>query len=84
MKKIKYITALLSLSLVVCGCGNPSSNDGEKETLSFFGWGSAEEQENFQTLINAFMEENEDIEVVYSAASSDSYMNVLKNKGKNS
>ena len=96
MKKINNLTFLLAFSLVLCGCNNTGSSNnggnsgasgnnggGDKETISFFGWGSAEEQENFQELVNAFMEDNPDIEVVYSAASSDSYMNVLKNKGKN-
>lgn len=68
------------------GNGGLSSEQGgssQTETISFFGWGSAEEQANFQELINAFMEENPTIKVVYSAASSDSYMTTLKNKGKN-
>lgn len=96
MRRINNLTFLLACSLVLCGCNDGGSSNnggssgasgnnggGDKETISFFGWGSAEEQENFQELVNAFMEDNPDIEVVYSAASSESYMNVLKNKGKN-
>ena len=89
MNKMTKLTCLLATSLILTGCNTPGASSesqgstNKEETISFFGWGSAEEQENFQELINAFMEENPNIKVVYSAASSDSYMNVLKNKGKN-
>lgn len=87
MKKIWLLLLSFVLVIAFSSCGSeedePIENPDGSVTLSFFGWGSAEEQENFQTLINEFMKENTDIKVVYSAASSDSYMNVLKNKGNN-
>ena len=52
----------------------------EEVTISFFGWGSLEERENFQSLIEAFMEENPKIKVSYDATDSGQYMNSLKNK----
>ena len=79
MKKILKLITLIPLLFSFVGCNNAS----DENSLTFLGWGSAEEQENFQTLINAFMEENPDIKVVYSATDSSSYMNVLKGKGKN-
>jgi len=88
MKKLFGLLLLFTLLFTVSACGDKTEGTGEENkdgttTISFFGWGSAEEQENFQTLINAFMEENEDVKVVYSASSSETYMNNLKNKGKN-
>ncbi len=88
MKKLFGLLLLFTLLFTVSACGDKTGGSGEENkdgttTISFFGWGSAEEQENFQTLINAFMEENEDVKVVYSASSSETYMNNLKNKGKN-
>ena len=87
MKKLCMLFLFLVLSLVVMACGDDSDdnivNEDGKVVLSFFGWGSAEEQENFQQLIDAFNEENEDIEAVYTGTDSGSYMNDLKNKGKN-
>lgn len=88
MKKLILLSCVLfvALTLVACGGGDDEGdivNPDGTVSISFFGWGSAEEQSNFQELINAFMEENPDVKVTYSAASSDSYMNVLKNKGKN-
>jgi len=91
MNKIIKLLSCLSLVTVITSCagGNSSSyttdekNEDGTTTISFFGWGSAEEQQNFQTLVDQFMEENKDIEVVYSHAPSDSYMTTLKNKGKN-
>ena len=86
MKKLCMLFLFLVLSLVVMACGDDSDdnivNEDGKVVLSFFGWGSAEEQENFQQLIDAFNEENEDIEAVYTGTDSGSYMNDLKNKGK--
>ena len=86
MKKMSLILSSLSLLTLMTSCtGSNSSltNPDGTTTISFFGWGSAEEQENFQILINEFMKDNEDVKVVYSAAPSDSYMTTLKNKGKN-
>ena len=85
MKKILMLFCVLFMSLTLAACGEDEDiyNEDGSVTISFFGWGSKEEQSNFQQLIDAFMDENPLIDVVYSAADSSSYMNVLKNKGKN-
>ena len=86
MKKLSLLLSSLSLLTLMTSCtGSNSSltNPDGTTTISFFGWGSAEEQENFQILIDEFMKDNKDVKVVYSAAPSDSYMTTLKNKGKN-
>ena len=97
MKKsiLAGLMCFLALSAVSC-TGNSADSDqptdgavdtnqggGSSTTISFFGWGSQEEQKNFQELIDEFMVEEPTIKVTYTAASSDSYMNVLKNKGNN-
>lgn len=81
MKSFKLILALAAASFVLAGCGGNEDPEG-KTVVNFFGWGAAEEQANFQYLINKFMEENPDIKVVYEATDSGSYMNTLENKGK--
>ena len=83
MKKIVILFCALFLSLTLMACGGDEDiyNEDGSVTISFYGWGSAEEQANFQELIDAFMEENEDIKVVYDASDSGSYMANLKNKG---
>ena len=85
MKKVNLVLSCLSLLSIMTACKDPSGSGSEdgKTKISFFGWGSAEEQENFQILIDEFMKDNPDVKVVYSAASSTSYMTTLKNKGKN-
>ena len=86
MKKMSLILSSLSLLTLMTSCAGSNSsltNPDGTTTISFFGWGSAEEQENFQILIDEFMKDNQDVKVVYSAAPSDSYMTTLKNKGKN-
>lgn len=82
MKKIFLLTVFAFITIILVGCNDSTLDDGTT-TISFFGWGSSEEQENFQSLINSFMEENEDISVTYSAVSSDQYMRTLKNKINN-
>ena len=82
MKKSKFlITALAALTIMTSCTTNNGNNNGSTQ-ISFFGWGSAEEQENFQTLIDEFMKDNPDIEVTYSSSPSENYMTNLKNKGK--
>mgnify|MGYP002575300386 CR=1 FL=1 len=92
MKRKVLTLSLLSALMILSGCSQnevnqSSSNDGSESTgtttISFFGWGSAEEQENFQILVDEFMRQNQDVKVVYSATDSDSYMTTLKNKGNN-
>ena len=81
--KLTILTVALITTLVSCGdviSSDNNSNDGTT-TISFFGWGSAEEQSNFQALVDQFMVDNPDIKVAYTATPSDSYMTTLKNKG---
>ena len=81
--KLTILTVALLTTLVSCGdvvSSDNGNNDGTT-TISFFGWGSAEEQSNFQTLVDQFMMDNPDIKVAYTASASDSYMTTLKNKG---
>lgn len=87
-RKTKSLVATFSLLTLLVGCGGTSesvdeanSDPNKSTTISFFGWGSAQEQENFQTLINQFMVDNPDIKVAYSATDSGNYMTTLKNKG---
>lgn len=91
MKK-KMISLLMAgtmaFGLASCGSSNPNDpnagvgSDG-KVTIQFFGWGDTAEQNNYQTLINQFMAENEDIIVVYQAESASTYMTTLKNRANN-
>lgn len=81
------LVAMMSTVLVGCGGGNDvvesfdlSEEITEDTTITFFGWGSKEEQDNFQALSNAFMAEEPHVKVVYSACDSSSYMNTLKNR----
>ncbi len=89
-KKSKSIILSLSLLSLLVGCGSTTASEDEDNngsggsgstTISFFGWGSAQEQSNFQALIDQFMVDNPDIKVAYSATDSGSYMTTLKNKG---
>lgn len=88
-KFLKMLTIFAALS-AFAGCDtpddtsfDPSAEITEPVTISFFGWGSQEEQHNFQELVDAFMEENPLVKVVYSATDSGTYMNTLKNKANN-
>lgn len=76
---------ILSVSLLLVACTQQADdiNPDGSVNISFFGWGSAEEQENYQQLINLFMEQNEDIRVTYNAVSSDQYMRTLRNRINN-
>ncbi len=82
MKKWKLISCLCLLGAAsLASCGN-----GEKEEeapINFFGWGSAEEQENFQIMINNFMKDNPDVKVKYEAVSATNYSKLLNNKSRN-
>lgn len=91
-KNILVLTGIALMALTGCGgtgtetssnasdATNSSGTSGTVENIEFFGWGSAEEQSNFQTMINQFMVDNPNIKVAYSATSSDNYMATLKNK----
>ena len=92
MKKGIFCVVLagaMALGMTACG-EDPALNDPNagvgadgKVTIQFFGWGDTAEQENYQTLCNQFMEENEDIIVVYDAENASTYMTTLKNRANN-
>ena len=73
------LAGLMTLGLCACAPTEQGEEDG-KVTIEFFGWGDTAEQENYQTLINLFMEENENITVVYKGESASTYMTTLKNR----
>lgn len=91
------MTGVMTLSVCACSGGGGGNTDSSSSsisddgglqentqvTLEFFGWGDAEERENYQTLINQFMEDNPNITVVYSGESSTTYMTTLRNKANN-
>lgn len=80
MKKWKLISCLCLLgAATLASCGE----NGEEDPIKFFGWGSAEEQENFQIMINNFMEDNPGVRVKYEAVSATNYSKLLQNKSKN-
>lgn len=80
MKKWKLISCLCLLgAATLASCGE----SGEEDPIKFFGWGSAEEQENFQIMINNFMEDNPGVRVKYEAVSATNYSKLLQNKSKN-
>ena len=60
MRKIKALIALPILVLNLASCGNNEDNPeqenptGEGANISFFGWGSNEEQANFKQLVNFY------------------------------
>lgn len=85
IKNKKMITSLIIASTMLFSCTGKTDSDVDSKstTISFFGWGSAEEQSNFTELLNQFMEDNPDIKVTYTASPSSNYMNTLKNKGNN-
>lgn len=90
MKKLLAMALACCLTFGLASCGNGGSGSTEDPnagvssdgtvTIEFFGWGDTAEQENYQKLINQFMEENKDIVVVYTAESASTFMTTLKNR----
>lgn len=90
MRKMRALIALPLLVLSLASCGgnedNPEQENptGEGANISFFGWGSNEEQANFKQLVNYYNEHNEkNIHVTYSATDSNNYMVTLTNRAEN-
>lgn len=83
MKKIFLLLLIGIFGVALGGCNKEEEGSDKVTSISFFGWGSDEEQKNFQALINRFNAENPDIMASYSASSSTTYMTNLKNKSKN-
>lgn len=85
MKKWRFlpILCLAGTSLLLSACKSDDVDPDGKTLINFFGWGSAEEQENFQTMINSFMEDNPDVKVSYEATSATNYSKLLSTKAKN-
>ena len=85
MKRLAVLLLVGAMTFGMSSCGNrtdddDSGTDGGNVTIEFFGWGDAAEQENYQTLVNLFMEDNPDITVVYKAESASTYMTTLTNR----
>ena len=85
----KTWTAVIAVALALClfGCGpvikqedDNAGVSGGKTTIEFFGWGDTDELNNYQTLVNKFMDENPDIIVSYSGESAKTYMYTLKQR----
>ncbi len=82
------ISTVTLFSLAACGGGKDSTGDGSYDpdaevTIEFAGWGDAAELANYQELVNLFMEQNENITVIYKGESSSTYMTTLKNRANN-
>jgi multiple sugar transport system substrate-binding protein len=87
-KKMLLLLTLCSLvGLVSCGSSEETGVDGldpnKTYNIEFFGWGSAEEQENFQELVDYYNDSQSIVHVRYSATDSSTFMTSLKNKGNN-
>lgn len=84
----KQLFKIISVSVVtfcsllgLSGCGGTTQDDGIT-TVKFFGWGKAPEQRNFQIMVNAFMEDNPDVKVVYECVDPTNYDTALQNRIK--
>lgn len=77
------MAGIVAVGLCACSPKEEDYNEQGQVTIEFFGWGDTAEQENYQTLINKFMEDNPDIVVSYKAESSSTYMTTLKNRANN-
>lgn len=92
-KWLALIIATLMLAALFVGCrqtgklGDTEYEDDFDETqtytITFHGWGSAEEQANYQELVNQFMVENPNIVVAYTAEASSTYMTTLSGMANN-
>jgi len=59
---------------------DPTAGIDGDVTISFWGWGGVDEQQNYQTLVDMFMDENPNITVVYEGATADEHMLNLQNE----
>ena len=80
--KSLLLMSMLAGLITITSCGN-TQNSKYKYNIEFFGWGSSEEQENFQQLVDAYNASQEETHVRYSATDSSTFMTSLKNKGNN-
>lgn len=90
MKKkwpIIMMAGLMALSMGACGNPEPDGGDpadpNAKVTIEFYGWGDTKEIENYNALVNQFMEENPNIIVRYTADNANAYMTTLQNRANN-
>ena len=91
MKKIAKVLLSLLLGAAVLagaiGCGSRGSasvdpfvddyDPNEEYSITFFGWGDAEERNIYQRVINDFMAEYPNITVTYNATGASEYLNSL-------
>lgn len=86
--KVLFALAFVgSIALASCS-GTPTVEDVDDivsgTSISFYGRGSAEEQQNFRQLVDYYNENNEyGIHVTYSASDSSTFMTNLQNYGNN-
>lgn len=82
-KQLLKILSLASVFAMVAttGCNNTNTED-DVTTIKFFGWGKAPEQRNFQIMVNAFMEDNPDVKVVYECVDPTNYDTALQSRMK--
>ncbi|MGI6713536.1 MAG: ABC transporter substrate-binding protein [Bacilli bacterium] len=72
------VTACLFSTILIIGCNG--QDDSGLTTIKFFGWGKTQEQRNFQTMVNAFMEDNPDVKVVYECVDATNYDTALQSR----
>lgn len=83
MKKIKNILSLFCLVTALSGCGGNTDNTGPsitpdgKKLITFFGWGSTDEQNIFSTMIDEFEKVYPEYTVNYQSTSSENFMTSL-------
>lgn len=80
-QKMKYFLVLssLALTLILSGCTQPR---GDIAVVRFMGWGAGEtEVENYQKMIDDFMDDNPDVIVKYEVVTQSLHENVLASFG---
>lgn len=91
MRRLFVVLFACVMALCLCACGPSNQQESDNAgvdsegnvTIEFFGWGDAEEQENYQTLVNKFMAENKNITVLYRGEVAANYMVTLRNRATN-
>lgn len=82
MKKKKIISTICCILPLLVGCGGgtgdstPTGSNG-KQLITFFGWGSTDEQNIFSTMIDEFEKVYPQYTVSYQSTSADNFMTSL-------
>ena len=81
MKKILVLLIALISSLTLIACGedteSPEVDKDGKKIITFFGWGSTDEQLIFQTMISEFEDLYPEYTVNYQSTTSENYITAL-------